>query len=210
MESIKLVPALAIVVVAGCGGEMESSSPRTVPSVDLESYLGTWYEIARYPNRFQKGCTGSTASYSLRDDGRIAVVNTCTKGGRVEKASGKAWVVDTGTNAKLKVSFFWPFSGQVKPHCQVVAPGGQLFGNDQVVVIFYHLSRRPEWSGVDFVFSLHDLPLFIYQVQEARILPLESSQRPPQKAHTQRLAGLDLLPVNAISHQLRQPTEVGL
>ncbi len=85
-----------------------------VPHVDLQRYLGTWYEIATIPQRFQKGCVGVTADYSLRKNGDIQVVNTCfqdTLQGKVRAARGKARVVDRTTNAKLKVTFFWPFWG---------------------------------------------------------------------------------------------------
>jgi apolipoprotein D and lipocalin family protein len=85
-----------------------------VPYVDLTRYTGTWYEIARYPHRFQEGCVGSKATYTLRDDGKISVLNECyekTFNGKIRSAKGKAWVIDKETNAKLKVSFFWPFSG---------------------------------------------------------------------------------------------------
>jgi apolipoprotein D and lipocalin family protein len=87
---------------------------QTVDSVDLERYLGRWYEIASYPMFFQRGCTATTADYSLRDDGLIEVVNLCRKGsfdGKLKQAKGRAKVVDTTTNAKLKVSFFGPFWG---------------------------------------------------------------------------------------------------
>ena len=85
-----------------------------VPYVDLKRYTGTWYEIARYPHKFQEGCVESKATYSLRDDGKIAVLNECydnTFSGKIRSAKAKAWVIDKKTNAKLKVSFFWPFSG---------------------------------------------------------------------------------------------------
>jgi apolipoprotein D and lipocalin family protein len=85
-----------------------------VSSVDLQRYLGTWYEIATIPSRFQKDCVGVTATYTLRPDGDITVVNTCLKKtleGEFKSVKGKAWVVDKTTNAKLKVRFFWPFSG---------------------------------------------------------------------------------------------------
>jgi apolipoprotein D and lipocalin family protein len=89
-----------------------SSVPQPAKSVDLEKYLGRWFEIARYEQRFQKGCTGVTADYSLRQDGSINVVNRCRKrGGHVDEARGRAKVVDRATNAKLKVSFFGPFYG---------------------------------------------------------------------------------------------------
>jgi apolipoprotein D and lipocalin family protein len=85
-----------------------------VPFVDIQKYLGTWYEIATIPQRFQKGCVGVTAEYKLRKDGDIEVINTCrqeTLDGKVKTAHGKAWVVDKKTNAKLSVRFFWPFTG---------------------------------------------------------------------------------------------------
>ena len=88
--------------------------PRVVPFVDLERYQGDWYEIARYPNRFQKGCVGSMATYTLKDDGTISVLNRCYEGsfnGKPRSVTGSARVVDQHTNAKLKVTFFWPFRG---------------------------------------------------------------------------------------------------
>jgi len=92
----------------------ESAALDTVEFVDLERYLGTWFEIASYPAWFQKNCTASTAEYSMRDDGAIQVINRCRKGGldgKPKTSKGKATVVDRETNAKLKVSFFWPFKG---------------------------------------------------------------------------------------------------
>lgn len=86
----------------------------TVAKVDLSRYLGTWYEIASFPQSFQKGCTGTTATYTLREDGDIDVLNRCRKGsleGEEDTAQGRARVVDRATNAKLEVSFFRPFWG---------------------------------------------------------------------------------------------------
>jgi apolipoprotein D and lipocalin family protein len=91
-----------------------STSPLTaVDHVDLRRYAGKWYEIARYPNRFQRNCqSDTTAIYTLRDDGKVQVVNACReKNGNVTTARGTAKVVDKKTNAKLKVTFFWPFYG---------------------------------------------------------------------------------------------------
>ena len=87
--------------------------PATVNSVDLERYIGKWYEIARYPNGFQKKCAaGVTATYTMRADGKIEVLNQCIEAdGKLRTAKGKAKVVDRATNAKLKVTFFWPFYG---------------------------------------------------------------------------------------------------
>lgn len=86
--------------------------PQPQKRVDLQKYLGRWYEIARYEQGFQKGCEGVTADYSLRADGSIDVLNRCRKpDGKSSEARGRAKVVDEDTNAKLKVSFFGPFYG---------------------------------------------------------------------------------------------------
>jgi apolipoprotein D and lipocalin family protein len=80
---------------------------RTVPSVDLERYAGDWFEVSRYPNRFQRDCAGDVrASYARRPDGTIDVVNRCAKAdGSVIEARGLARVADAQTRAKLKVRF---------------------------------------------------------------------------------------------------------
>lgn len=86
----------------------EPAPVTAVDSVDLERYCGTWYEIARLPNRFQKDCICCTsAEYTLRDDGKITVINRCRKeDGTMKKAEGLAKKADPdGSNAKLKVRF---------------------------------------------------------------------------------------------------------
>jgi apolipoprotein D and lipocalin family protein len=88
---------------------------RTVPRVDLGRYAGTWYEIAAFPQRFQRGCTATSATYALRPDGDVDVVNRCrleSPQGPEKVATGRARVVDRETNAKLEVSFFRPFWGE--------------------------------------------------------------------------------------------------
>lgn len=86
----------------------QKSEPVTVNSVDLKKYAGLWYEIAKIPNRFQKHClSGTTAQYTLREDGRIDVINSCIdEDGVIDRAEGIARIVDNKTNAKLEVSFF--------------------------------------------------------------------------------------------------------
>ena len=89
-----------------------ASVPEPAKSVDVRRYLGRWYEIARYEQRFERGCEGVTADYSLRTDGRIDVLNRCRKAsGKIDTAGGIANVIDPVSNAKLKVSFFGPFYG---------------------------------------------------------------------------------------------------
>jgi len=88
----------------------EHNTLEVVLHVELEKYLGKWYEIARLPFRFEDGCTDITATYSLSKDGNVSVLNECLKNGKLKQAKGKAKVVDKNTGAKLKVTFFWPFS----------------------------------------------------------------------------------------------------
>lgn len=84
----------------------------TVEKVELNKYLGTWYEIARYEHYFEKDCKNVTANYSMFDEQTIKVVNKCTNINTNEKkeATARAYAVDD-TNSKLKVSFFRPFYG---------------------------------------------------------------------------------------------------
>ncbi|MCU0607279.1 MAG: lipocalin family protein [Candidatus Edwardsbacteria bacterium] len=136
--------------IMGHAMSAEQKTLQVVPQVDLARYLGKWYEIATIPMRFQKGCTGVTATYTLRPDGDITVLNECRKdslAGKYKSVTGKAWVVDTATNAKLKVRFFWPFSGDY----WVI----ELDSTDYQYAVVGHpnrkylwiLSRRPQMDG---------------------------------------------------------------
>jgi apolipoprotein D and lipocalin family protein len=87
----------------------------TVPHVDLEKYAGKWYEIASFPQRFQKGCNCTSAEYTPTEKGYLIVENFCNKDSCEGKSSyikGRATVVPNSGNAKLNVQFFWPFKGQ--------------------------------------------------------------------------------------------------
>lgn len=92
-----------------------SQTLQTVPFVDLKKYAGKWYEIASFPQRFQKGCTCTTAEYTLSDKGYVIVENRCNKDsiyGKQSYIKGKAFVVENSGNAKLLVQFFWPFKAK--------------------------------------------------------------------------------------------------
>jgi apolipoprotein D and lipocalin family protein len=114
----RLVGLIGMFWGAGCASttteRLRLPALETVAHVDLGRYLGTWYEIASFPQSFQRGCTGTTATYALRDDGELDVTNRCRLGsldGKEKVALGRAKLVDRATNAKLEVSFFRPFWG---------------------------------------------------------------------------------------------------
>jgi apolipoprotein D and lipocalin family protein len=94
--------------VAALAAEGRGSPVAAVPSVDLERYAGVWHEVARLPNRFQDDCACCvTATYSLRDDGRLTVVNECrTVDGAMKSVEGEAKLAsEDGPSSKLKVRF---------------------------------------------------------------------------------------------------------
>jgi len=85
---------------------------KTVSHVDVKRYTGKWYEVASFPQRFQKGCHCTTAEYTLSDKGYIVVENRCNRDsikGKQSYIKGKAFVQKNTGNAKLKVQFFFPF-----------------------------------------------------------------------------------------------------
>lgn len=112
----RILGLLGAALVAGCApsGALPGAAPlEAVDALDLERYLGTWYEIAKYPNAFEKGLMAVTAEYSLREDGTVRVLNSGLQGsfdGERKSAEGKAWVPDPTAPAKLRVEFFWPFA----------------------------------------------------------------------------------------------------
>lgn len=115
---MKALTLASVVFAAGCAvsstERLKLPPLQPVERVELSRYLGTWYELASFPQSFQKGCTATTANYALRDDGEIDVTNRCRKGaldGPENVATGRARVVDSKSNARLEVSFFRPFWG---------------------------------------------------------------------------------------------------
>ena len=116
MSSLRAAILIFVLALAGCasGPSGNAAVPQPARPVELERYLGRWYELARYENRFERGCEGVTAEYGKRPDGMISVLNTCRDGapdGKARAAEGRAKVVEGSDGAKLKVSFFGPFFG---------------------------------------------------------------------------------------------------
>ena len=105
----KLSLIILILGITACSSPSSNFKKlKTVPDVDLSKYAGDWYEIARIDHWFQKGCVNSVATYKIRSDGEIEVINKCkvdAPNGKNKKANGRAWVVDKSSNSKLKVQF---------------------------------------------------------------------------------------------------------
>jgi len=118
MQLLRITTVIAAIIfgtVTFPAAEPSAQPPiQSVAMVDQSRWMGRWYQIARLPNRFQKGCTGAYTDFSLRDDGQINVINSCRneKDGRLRQEKGHAWVIDPASNARIKVSFFWPFRSE--------------------------------------------------------------------------------------------------
>lgn len=106
----KLICLISGIFLMSCGS---SKFLKTVDKVDIEKYMGTWYEIARFDHSFEKGLKCVTANYTLREDGKVTVLN---KGideikNKLSSAKGVAKIPDQNFPGRLKVSFFRPFWG---------------------------------------------------------------------------------------------------
>ena len=102
---------LLVAAVASLGISARAETPvASVAELDLGRYVGKWYEIASFPMFFQRQCIGdTTAEYGLTPEGRVSVTNRCRTDSGFDQATGEASVVEGSRNARLKVSFFWPF-----------------------------------------------------------------------------------------------------
>ena len=112
MKKVNFIITLVFTMIAATS---LSQTLQTVPNVDLKKYAGKWYEIASFPQWFQKGCHCSTAEYTLTEKGYVIVENRCNRDsihGKPTYIKGKAFIVPNSGNAKLKVQFFWPFRGK--------------------------------------------------------------------------------------------------
>jgi apolipoprotein D and lipocalin family protein len=142
-----------LLLLGACATAPTRPPVATVPQVDLARYAGTWFEIARFPNSFQdggRGCVATTATYTPQPDGQVGVINRClADDGTPRLAEGKAYAVEGSGNARLRVSFFWPFYGDywvigLDPAYRWAVVGAP--GRDYLWI----LSRRPSLAPGDY------------------------------------------------------------
>jgi apolipoprotein D and lipocalin family protein len=170
----------ALLALGACATTPPGPPVATVASVDLTRYAGTWYEVARFPNSFQDGrgrrCVATTATYALRDDGQVGVTNRCldaADGNREAIATGTAYAVEGSGNARLRVSFFWPFYGDywvigLDPAYRWAVVGAP--GRDYLWI----LSRSPTMGAGDYAEAVG-----IAATQGFRVSRLQPMPQPP-------------------------------
>jgi apolipoprotein D and lipocalin family protein len=126
--------------------EMKTDHIPVVAGFDLQRYLGTWYEIARLPHSFERDLQQVTATYSLRDDGKIKVLNRGynTKKEEWKEAEGKAWIPDPAKPAHLRVSFFWIFAADYKVIALDTVEYQYAMVTSSSKAYFWILARQPQ------------------------------------------------------------------
>ena len=136
-----LILSMTLLLI-GCS-DKKPEKVTAVENFKLNEYLGTWYEIARLEHRFEKGMEAITATYSMRDDGGVKVLNKGykTKEKEWSEAEGKAYFVEGPDKGFLKVSFFGPFYGSYIVMETDYKTYTMISGPD--LSYFWILSRKP-------------------------------------------------------------------
>jgi len=181
-----IVAGAAVAFATDRNGNGHAKPLRTVDKVDLHRYMGTWYEIARNPNPFEGDCAGDTmAHYTLRGDGRVEVVNSCrTSNGKMRTIRGSAKVADPVSNAKLKVQFQWPFSGDYWVLLLNSFYEYAVVGEPSRKYLWI-LSRTPSIDKGTYRGILQRIEELGYDT--SRLIPTRQSQRTPQEKKEQEL-----------------------
>lgn len=144
MKALISILAAGLFLCIGCTAQPEVDNS-VAGDLQLEQYLGDWYEIARFDHRFERGIQFSKANYTLREDGKVKVLNSGIKDGKAKEAEGKAKL--TADPRVLKVSFFGPFYSDYRvllldPDYQWVLVGGSS------AKYLWILSRTPQLPEV--------------------------------------------------------------
>jgi len=177
IASIQPAATLAALSVLLLSCQTTPAPLEVVDEVSLERYAGRWYEIASFPQRFQRGCVATTATYRQREDGRLSVENACRDesfDGELRRVEGVAWVADPEASpARLKVQFFWPFRGdywiiELAPDYRYAVVGHP--SRDYLWI----LSRTPDMAPSDYAMLLSRIEAHGYDLER-----LERTPQPP-------------------------------
>ncbi|MEK0421713.1 MAG: lipocalin [Bacteroidetes bacterium] len=150
---------------------MKNSNKYTVNNLDIKRYAGTWYEIARFPHRFERDLQKVTATYTLLEKGGIKVTNRGQNPkGNWKEVNGKAFVPYTSQSGKLKVQFFWPFRApywvhRIDPEYRYALVGGP--GNDYLWVLCREKSM-PEEMYQDYLKTARELGYDIARLEKVQ------------------------------------------
>lgn len=158
---------LAVITISSCSTSQNINST-TVEELDLNRYLGKWYEIARFDHTFERGLVGCTANYSLKDDGSIKVINAGYKNsldGKYQETEGKARRPNDTEPGKLEVAFFWNFYADYYVLELADDYRYALIGSKKSKYLWI-LSRTPQMSKTDLNFVLESAKKRGYNTQQ--------------------------------------------
>lgn len=155
--------------------ETKKTDNHTVSTLDIPQFMGQWYEIARFEQYFEKGMTHVTATYTLKSDGKIKVVNAGNKKGKNKRITGKAYQPDATEPGKLKVSFFlWFYSDyyilELDPDYQYAVIGSS---SDKYLWILSRKSTLPKEILSDLIQNLKKRG---YNTEKLILVPQEASE----------------------------------
>ena len=160
--------------LSGCVSKSDhnTKSMKTVNPVDLNKYLGTWYEIARFPHSFEKDLVGVTATYRLKDNGKVEVLNQGYKqslNGPLKKAKGFAKIPDPNEPGRLKVYFFWPFGGDYLI-LDLDADYQQVLIGSYSLNYLWILSRTPQMPDAEYQRLVNRAKEFGYDISRIELV----------------------------------------
>jgi apolipoprotein D and lipocalin family protein len=141
-RSLRLFTLACVLALSACTRLPDGITP--VQGFELKRYLGGWHEVARLDHRFERGLTKVTATYSLREDGSVKVLNRGWDAakGQWKVAEGRAVIIGAATEGRLKVSFFGPFYGAYTVIALDPDRYSMICGPDRSY--FWILSREPK------------------------------------------------------------------
>lgn len=153
MKKLIVLALFPLLIFTACEEEpIPDTAPQTVASVELDQYLGLWYEIASYPQFFNIGCNCTTAEYELRTDGKVKVTNRCrliSPTGPISKVNGTAVPVPDSENTRLTVSFLGNNMGSDNGNYWIIElPDDYSYAvvSDPFRNTWFLLSRTPEFD----------------------------------------------------------------